>query len=129
MDDVLKAGRANVKFHVLYSVSAIIANVNKQPSGIVPPSLTLKVAENPSEVLPLAASCVESALEGALSVAQSGGKVFSPPNWLKSNASVQGENLVAGTIAGMLPSFPNGKTIVELLKAPPEAFGQRWSAE
>jgi len=129
MDDVLKAGRANVKFHVLYSVSAIIANVNKQPSAVVPPSLTLKAAQNPTEVLTLAASCVENALESALSVAQSGGKVFSPQNWLKSNASVQGENLVAGTIAGMLPSFPNGKAIVEQLKAPLEAFGQRWSAE
>jgi hypothetical protein len=129
MDDVLKAGRANVKFHVLYSVSAIIGNVNKQPSAIVPPSLTLKAAQNPAEVLTLAASCVENALQSALGVAQSGGKVFSPPNWLKSNASVQGETLVAGTIAGMLPSFPNGKTIVELLKAPPESFGQRWSAE
>jgi hypothetical protein len=129
MDDVLKAARANVKFHVLYSVSAIIANVNKQPSGVVPPSLTLKAAENPAEVLTLAASCVENAMENALNVAKAGAKVFSPPNWLKSNASVQGENLVAGTIAGMLPSFPNGKTIVELLKASPESLGQRWSAE
>ena len=129
MDDVLKAARANVKFHVLYSVSAIIANVNKQPSGVVPPSLTLKAAENPAEVLTLAASCVENAMENALNVAKAGAKVFSPPNWLKSNAIVQGENLVAGTIAGMLPSFPNGKTIVELLKASPESLGQRWSAE
>jgi AIPR protein len=129
MNDVLKAGRGYVKFHVLYSVSAIIANANKQTSSVVQPSYTLKAAQNPSEVLPLAASCVENALESALSVAQSGGKVFSPQNWLKSNASVQGENLVAGTIAGMLPSFPNGKAIIEVLKAPAEAFAPRWSAE
>jgi len=57
------------------------------------------------------------------------GKVFSPQNWLKANTSVQGENLVAGTIAGMLSGFPNGKAMLELLKAPPQAFGARWSAE
>ena len=87
------------------------------------------MAENPSEILPLAANCVDKALESALSVAQSAGKVFSPQNWLKSNASVQGENLVAGTIAGMLPSFPNGKAVIEMLKAPAQAFTPRWSAE
>ncbi len=129
MNDVLKAGRGYVKFHILYSVSAIIASANKQTSSVVQPSFTLKVAENPSEILPLAANCVDKALESALSVAQSAGKVFSPQNWLKSNASVQGENLVAGTIAGMLPSFPNGKAVIEMLKAPPQAFTARWSAE
>ena len=129
MNDVLKAGRAFVKFHVLYSVSSIIGNANKQTSAVVQPSFTIKAAESPSEVLPLAANCVDKALENALNVAQTAGKVFSPQNWLKSNASVQGENLVAGTIAGMLPSFPNGKAMLELLKAPPQAFGARWSAE
>jgi hypothetical protein len=129
MNDVLKAGRAYVKFHVLYSVSAIIANANKQTSTVIHPSYTLKAAENPSEILPLAANCVENALTSALGVAQSGGKVFSPQNWLKSNASVQGESLVAGTIAGMLPTFPNGKAIIEMLKAPLQAFAPRWSAE
>jgi hypothetical protein len=129
MNEALKAGRAYVKFHVLYSVAALIATANKQPSAVVQPGFTLKAAVNPSEVLPLAANCVDKALESALIAAQSGGKVFSPQNWLKSNASVQGENLVAGTIAGMLPSFPNGKAMLEMLKAPPQAFGARWSAE
>lgn len=129
MNDVLKAGRAYVKFHMLYSVSAIIVSANKQPGAVVQPSFTMKAAENPSEILPLAANCVDKALESALSVAQAGGKVFSPQNWLKSNASVQGENLVAGTIAGMLSGFPNGKALLELMKAPAQAFGARWSAE
>lgn len=129
MNEVLKAGRANVKFHVLYSVSAIIASANKQTTTVVQPSFTMKAAENASEVLPLAANCVDKALENALTVAQAGGKVFSPQNWLKSNASVQGENLVAGTIAGMLSGFPNGKTLLDLMKAPQQAFGARWSAE
>jgi hypothetical protein len=61
--------------------------------------------------------------------AQVGGKIFSPQNWLKSKASVQGESLVAGTVASMLPGFPNGQQILELIHAPMEEFSPRWSAE
>jgi hypothetical protein len=129
LNDVLKAGRAYVKFHVLFSVSAIVACVNKQPTNVVEPSYTLKAAENSADILPMAATCVENALQNALSQAQVSGKVFSPQNWLKTNASVQGQMLVAGTVAGMLPNFPNGTLLFDKLKAPASAFAPRWSAE
>ncbi|MBV9763840.1 MAG: AIPR family protein [Acidobacteriaceae bacterium] len=129
LNDVLKAGKSYVKYHILFAVSAIIASTNKQPTMVIEPSFTMKAAENPTDILPLAANCVENALQNALNQAQVSGKVFSPQNWLKSTASVQGETLVAGTIAGMLPGFPNGKTLLELIKAPVNAFSQRWSAE
>jgi len=93
------------------------------------PSFTIKAAENPTDILPLAANCIENALQSALNSAQVSGRVFSPQNWLKSTASVQGETLVAGTIAGMLPGFPNGKALLELFKVPSNYFAPRWSAE
>jgi hypothetical protein len=65
----------------------------------------------------------------ALNQAQIGGKVFSPQNWLKNNASVQGETLVAGTIAGMLPGFPNGKALLDLMRVPAGDLANRWAAE
>ena len=37
--------------------------------------------------------------------------------------------LFLGTVAGMLPSFPNGPTILAMIKAPLSAFSARWSAE
>jgi hypothetical protein len=129
LNDVLKAGRAYVKFHLLFSVSSIIAAVNKQPAHIVEPSATIRAAETPGDILPLAANCLENALQNALNQAQISGKVFSPQNWLKTNASVQGETLVAGTVAGMLPSFPNGKALLELLRVPASAMSNRWSAD
>lgn len=129
MNDALKAGKAYVKYHLLFAVSAILASTNKQPTLVVEPSFTLKAAQNPTDVLPLAATCIENALQSALNQAQVSGKVFSPQNWLKSTASVQGETLVAGTIAGMLPGFPNGKALLELMNAPLSAFSARWSAE
>jgi len=96
---------------------------------VADPSATIKASENPGDVLPLAANCLENALQNALNQAQISGKVFSPQNWLKSNASVQGETLVAGTVAGMLPGFPNGKALLELLRVPASAMSSRWSAD
>jgi hypothetical protein len=129
LNDVLKAGRSYVKFHVLFSVSAIIAAINKQPTLVPEPSATAGAAERPGDILPLAATCLENAMQNALNQAQMSGKVFSPQNWLKTNASVQGETLVAGTVAGMLPGFPNGKALLELLRVQPAALSGRWSAD
>jgi AIPR protein len=129
LNDVLKAGRSFVKFHLLFSISAIIAGVNKQPTQVVEPSATLKATQSPGDILPLAANCLENALQNALNQAQIGGRVFSPQNWLKNNASVQGETLVAGTIAGMLPGFPNGKALLDLMRVPVGDMSNRWAAE
>ena len=129
LNDVLKAGRGYVRFHLLFSVSSIIAAINKQPTLVVEPSFTLEAAKKPGDMLPLAANCLENALQNALNTAQVSGKVFSPQNWLKSNSSVQGQMLVAGTVAGMLSGFPNGKALLELCKVPANAITTRWSAD
>jgi hypothetical protein len=129
LNELLKAGRGHVRFHLLFSVSALFANINKQPTMVVEPRFTLKAAESPAEILPLAANCLETAFENALNQAQVSGKVFSPQNWLKSGASVQGQQLVAGTIAGMLPSLPNGKALLQSLSVDSRALVTRWSAD
>lgn len=129
LNEVLKAGRAYMKFHVLFSVSSIIAAISKQPTRVPEPAATMQAAERPSDILPLAANCLENAMQNALNQAQIAGKVFSPQNWFKTNGSVQGETLVAGTVAGMLPGFPNGKSLLELLQVKPSAMADRWSAE
>lgn len=129
LNDALKAGRAYVKYHVLFAVSAIIASINKHPGSVIFPAATQRAAEQPGDILPLAATCLENAMQGAISNAQVSGRVFSPQNWLKSVASVQGEQLVAGTIAGMLSGFPNGKVLEELVRVPATAVGARWTAD
>ena len=129
LDDLLKAGRSHVKYHLLFSISALFAYVSKRPTMVLPPSQTMKVAESPAAILPLAASCLQNAFQNAFNDAQISGKVFSPQNWLKSGASVQGQQLVAGTVAGMLPSLPDGASLVQSLYAPSDAFVARWSAD
>jgi hypothetical protein len=129
LNNELKAARSQVRFHVLFAVSSLIAAINKQPQAVVAPSATAKALESAGDILSMAATCVENAMQNALIQTQTAGKVFSPQNWLKSNLSWQGETLVAGTQAGMLPGFPTGPALIERMKAPATAFGPRWSAE
>lgn len=129
MSNELKAGKAHVKYHVLFAVSSLINAANKQATLVVAPGATFKALEASGDILPLAASCIENAMQSAYIQAQTAGKVFSPQNWLKSNASWHGATLVAGTQAGMLPGFPTGPALLDRMKAPASAFSGRWSAE
>jgi hypothetical protein len=129
LSDVLKAGKSYVKYHLLFSVSAIIASVNKQTQSVIEPHFAMKATERADQVLPHAANCLENALQAALSTAQLNNKVFSPQNWLKSIQSVHGQMLVAGTIAGMLPTIPNSADLLASIRAPLDAFHPRWSAD
>lgn len=129
LNNELKAGKTHVKYHVLFSVCSLISAVNRQATAVVSPGATSNALLAASEILPMAASCTESAMQNALLLAQSAGKVFSPQNWLKNNASWQGQNLVAATQAGMLQHFPTGPALLEKMKAPANAFSARWSAE
>lgn len=129
INNELRAGRSYAKYHVLFAVSSLISAVNKQPQAVVAPSATTKALESAGDVLSMAATCVENAMQNALMVAQTAGKVFSPQNWLKSGSSWQGETLAAGMQAGMLSGFQTGPALIERMKAPPNAFEKRWSAE
>ncbi len=129
LNEVLKAGRTYVKFQILFSVSALIAQVNKQPSKVVQPNATPKALEVSALILPLAANCLEQALQTANTQALTSNKIFSPQNWLKSLACVNGQLLGAGMIAGMLPNMAGGKDLLERMKAPATALFDRWSAD
>jgi AIPR protein len=129
LNDVLKAGKSHVKYHLLFSVSAIIAGVNRQTQSVIEPHFTMDAAKRAGEILPLAANCLENALQSAVNTAQMNNRVFSPQNWLKSIQSVQGQMLVAGTVAGMLPQMPNSSSLIEVMTAPLDGFHPRWSAD
>lgn len=129
LNNELKAGKMHVKYHVLFAVSALINAINKQPTLVVDPKATTKALEATGEILPLAATCIENAMQSARMQDEAANKVFSPQNWLKANRSWQGETLVAGTQAGMLGSFAGGGALMERAKVPATAFTARWSAD
>lgn len=129
LNDVLKAGKSYVRHHLLFSISSLIAYASNQGDKVPNPSATLNVSANHvADILPLAVNCLNKALESAITQANTSGKVFSPQNWSKTNASVQGEALVASTIIGMLPGI-GAQQIIDKLRIPAEEFGLRWAAE
>jgi len=131
-DDLLKATKSYVRFHILFSISSIIAYANNQGDKVPFPSATLDIVEkHGKEILPFAATCLNQALKSANQQAQLSGKIFSPQNWLKKNDSVMAQSLVASTMVGMMEGMSSigGKNIKEILKLSPDQFELRWKAE
>ncbi|HOD61773.1 MAG TPA: AIPR family protein [Bacilli bacterium] len=132
LDDLLKATKSYVRFHILFSISSIIAYANNQGDKVPFPSATLDIVEkHGKEILPFAATCLNQALKSANQQAQLSGKIFSPQNWLKKNDSVMAQSLVASTMVGMMEGMSSigGKNIKEILKLSPDQFELRWKAE
>ncbi len=129
MNNELRAGRSHARYHILFAVSSLIAAINQQTQAVVAPGATTNALEQASAILPMAATCVETAMQNALIETQTKGKVFSPQNWLKGNSSWQGEKLVAATQAGMLSGFPTGPALIEQMNAPAAEFGPAWSQD
>jgi hypothetical protein len=129
LNEALVAGRSYVRHHILFSVSALISEASAQGGKVPKPEATARIAsESAHEVLPLAARCVNTAMETAKRDADLAGRVFSHQNWCKTNASFEGQKLVASTIIGMLPSL-GGTALLERLKLPSEQFEARWAAD
>jgi hypothetical protein len=132
LEDVLKASPAYVKYHLLYSISSLIAYANGQGDKVPFPSATLEIAKlHGKEILPFAVNCLNQALKSANQQAQAGGKIFSPHNWLKNNDSVNSQSLVASTMVGFMDgmSTMSGKNIKEILKVEADKFELRWKAD
>jgi hypothetical protein len=132
LDDVLKATKSYVRFHILYSISSLIAHANNQGDKVPFPSATLAIVErHGNDILPFASTCLNQALKSANQQSQLSGKIFSPQNWLKKNDSVLAESLVASTMVGMMEGMSGigGKNIKEILKVSPDQFELRWKAE
>jgi hypothetical protein len=132
LEEVLKASPAYVKYHLLYSISSLIAYTNGQGDKVPFPSATLEIAkQHGKEILPFAVNCLNQALKSANQQAQVGGKIFSPHNWLKNNDSVNSQALVASTMVGFMDgmSTMSGKNIKEILKVEVDKFELRWKAD
>jgi hypothetical protein len=132
LHEELKAGKSYVRYHLLYAVSSLIAHASGQGDKVPYPKASLMlVKNNVSDVLPLAANCLNRAMEQAITQTKiTPTRVFSPQNWCKTVSCVQGTTLVASTIISMMPSLgAGGSELLAKLKVPSEAFELRWSAE
>ena len=132
LEDVLKASPAYVKYHLMYSISSLIAYANGQGDKVPFPSATLDIAKQyGKDILPFAVNCLNQALKSANQQSQVGGKIFSPHNWLKNTDSVNSQALVASTMVGFMDgmSTMSGKDIKEMLRVELDKFELRWKAD
>lgn len=136
LNESLLAMRSYAPFHHMYAVSLCFCVSNNMPESVPNPHkaiLRLKEYGMLEQIIDMAGSCLNSALEAAANEPQPSNKVFSPQNWIKTKTCLAGIRAAIRQYINMLPSMPGGKELsVNLKKAlemDPKNFEGRWSAD
>jgi len=136
LNDSLLAMRAYAPYHQLYAVSICFSVLNNMPSGVPSPSITYdkaKKSELLDQIVDIAGTCLNSALESAANEPQPNNRVFSPQNWVKTKTCLAGIRMAITQYFNMLPSIPGGKELSQKLKTElkmdAKEFGERWAAD
>ena len=106
------------------------------PEGVPDPIIAYEKAENAnmvSQIVDMAGTCLNSALEAAANEPQPANRVFSPQNWIKTKTCLAGIRAATRQYFNMLPALPGGKQLKEQLEAPlsmdTSDFEARWAAD
>lgn len=136
LNESLLAMRAYAPYHHLYGISLLFCVSNKMPEGVPSPSLALHKAENSKlvdQLVDMAGSCLNSALEGAANEPMPANRVFSPQNWIKTKSCLAGIRAAINQYFTMLPSMPGGRDIAQNLRTALQMeakdFEARWAAD
>ena len=130
------AGDAVAPYHHLYAVSLCFCVANKMAEGVPNPVVTLtkaKAAGVVDQVVDMAGTCLNTALEAAANEPLPANRVFSPQNWIKTKTCLAGIRAVIQQYFAMLPSMPGGKELSLKLRTAltmdPGQFEARWAAD
>lgn len=136
LNESLLAMKAYAPYHHLYAISLCFCVANSIPEGAPDPEITFERAQKSGivdQVVDMAGSCLNSALEAAANQPQPANRVFSPQNWIKTKTCLAGIRLAIGGYLSMLPSMPGGKELNQQLrtamKMDPSEFEARWAAD
>ncbi len=136
LNESLLAMRSYAPFHHMYAVSLCFCVSNNMAEGVPNPYkaiLKLKQHNMLDQIISMAGSCLNSALEAAANEPQPSNKVFSPQNWIKTKTCLAGIRAAIRQYFNMLPSMPGGKDLIASLKSAlemnPSDFEARWSAD
>jgi AIPR protein len=136
LNETLLAMRAYAPFHQLYAVSICFAITSNRSDMVPNPFVCLESAQRKgmvSEIVKIAGTCLNMALEAAANEPQPQNRVFSPHNWIKAKQSLTGVNFAIRNYFNMLPMMPGGREIAsrlqESLTIPQEEFEYRWAAD
>jgi hypothetical protein len=137
LNESLLAMRAYAPYHHLYAISICFVTLNNMPQDNVPsPSLSYKKAETNNlldQIVDIAGSCLNSALEAAANEPQPNNRVFSPQNWIKTKTCLAGIRMAINQYFNMLPTIPGMKEQSQKIKRElmmeTTEFEARWAAD
>lgn len=136
LNESLLAMKAYAPHHHLYAISLCFCVANNMPEGVPDPIIALEKAKNAnmvSQIVNMAGSCLNSALEAAANEPQPTNRVFSPQNWIKTKTCLAGIRAATRQYFNMLPALPGGKQLKEQLETPltmeTSDFEARWAAD
>lgn len=132
LNESLLAMKAYAPYHVLYAISQFFAIASGHSDRVPAPKVAYKQSQDEKiteQLVKMAATCLNVALETAANEQQSSGKIFSPQNWIKAKTCLSGIKTAVSTQLMMLPTFPGGKELKGTLVIPAENFEYRWEAD
>lgn len=136
LNETLLAMRSYAPYHHLYAVAMCFSISNNQSERVPSPSKSYEAAAKAGmvpELVRVAGTSLNMALEAAANEPQPANRVFSPQNWIKTKTCLSGINGAIRNYYGMLPMMPGGTDIKKkldnatLLRT--EDFEYRWSAD
>jgi len=136
LNESLLVMRAYAPYHHLYAISVCFLVLNSMPEGVPSPSITFDKAKRSNlldQIVDIAGTCLNSALEAAANEPQPNNRVFSPQNWIKTKTCLAGIRMAINQYFNMLPSMPTGKELSQKLrnelKMNSDEFSERWAAD
>ena len=136
LNESLIVMKAYAPYHHLYAVSLCFCVLNNMPENVPNPVITMEQSEKrelTEQIVGIAASCLNSALEGAANEPLPSNRVFSPQNWIKAKTCLTHIRAAIRQYFNMLPTMPNGRELIqkyrEGLKVKPDEFEARWTAD
>ena len=128
--------RAYAPFHHFYAVSLCFCVANKMAEGVPNPVITLEKAKASGivdQVVDMAGTCLNTALEAAANEPMPANRVFSPQNWIKTKNCLSGIRAAMQQYFTMLPAMPGGKDLSQKLRTALTMdagdFESRWAAD
>jgi len=136
LNESLLAMKAYAPYHHLYAVSLCFCVSNNMPEGVPNPVITYERARNSKivdQIVDMAGTCLNGALEAAANEPQPANRVFSPQNWIKTKSCLAGIRAAIRQYFNMLPSMPGGVQLTEQLRTSlsmdASDFEARWAAD
>ena len=132
LNESLLAMKSYAPYHQLYAISQFFAIASNHSDRVPSPNAVFKQATEKNiveQLVNMAASCLNVAIEEASSEQSSSNKIFSPQNWIKTKSCLSKIKTSVRTQIQMLPNFPGGRDLRKSLIIPDEFFEYRWEAD